>query len=212
MADIHSALEIKINTVEAIGRLGAMAHDFGAGYSRLKIAMSRAINRTLTHMRKLIVKDIQSIYCAKKSDVDKTMKLTKAKSGKIASGSLRFIGPGAMPLIDFAKKRKHFISVRVLKTSRAKMLGPGGPHNILATKKGRARAWISPRSNQVVAMTELSDEPRMLWGPSFLAFFRRPGVAEQLQEQAANMFQKRLQHEAGFMLTDAGLVTFGRGK
>ena len=211
----YPALELKINTAEVIERLGALGVVFEAGSSRLKIAQSRAINRTLIHMRKLIVKDIRSTYHIKTSDVHKSMELKKARSGKIASGSLRFADRDSVPLIHFAKQRKNFISVRVLKTSRAKMLEPGGDHGILAASTGRARVWIGKTragEDQVFAMMEHSDSPQMLWGPSFMAFFRRPGVAEQLRAQAAEFFQARLEHEARFMLSGAGKVNFGRGR
>jgi hypothetical protein len=127
------------------------------------------------------------------------MTLKRAKSGKDMEGSLAFAEREALPLISFrGRQLKKGVSVKVLKTSRAGMIRPGGSHNILATKKGRAAVWIA--KGQIMARAEEAAHPVVLWGPSFMAFFRRPGVLERLRTLTWEKYYERLKHEVDWAL------------
>ncbi|MDR2051134.1 MAG: phage tail protein [Deltaproteobacteria bacterium] len=203
-------LKIEINAFEAQEMAGYFSDGGGRGYStRVTIATARAINRALAHMQTLVIKDIRAAYNVKRADVAAVMKLKKATAKKIMQGSLEFEGRASLSLIRFGGRRnKHGVSVRVLKTSRAGNIQPGGTHKILATKKaGRAAVWIA--KGVIMARTEEAEHPIMLWGPSFLAYFHRPGIAEQLRERAAAKFRERLKHEVAWALENQ---TSGHGR
>jgi hypothetical protein len=207
MAD-KNILQIDINVFEAQGLLGVLRDNLSIGSSKMSLATASAINRALAHMRTLVIRDIRATYNVRRADVTTAMKLKEATAKKIMRGSLEFQGRAALPLISFGgRQNKRGVSVRVLKTSKAANIRPGGTHNILATKKkGRAAVWIA--KGAIMARTEDADHPVMLWGPSFLAYFHRPGVAEQLRDQAEAKFRERLAHEVSRISKGIGLTGY----
>lgn len=178
------------------------------GSSRMRLAVSRTINRTMAHMRTVISGRIRQTYNIKKSDLDAALKIIKAKAGKNPSGGLSWSSRSSLPLSRFgAKAGKTYVSVRVLKSSRAARIQPGGKHAIAATSKGRAAVWIA--KGHVMARTEDSKNPIVLYGPSFMSFFNGTGVAEGLRDEAQVWFEKRLPHEVEQAIRGAN--NFGRG-
>ena len=178
------------------------------GSSRMRLAVSRTINRTMKHMRTVISGRIRQTYNVKKSDLDAALKIIKAKAGKNPSGGLSWSSRSSLPLSRFgAKAGKTYVSVRVLKSSRAARIQPGGKHAIAATLKGRAAVWIA--KGHVMARTEDSKNPIVLYGPSFMSFFNGPGVAEGLRDEAQVWFEKRLPHEVAQAMR--GINNFGKG-
>jgi hypothetical protein len=196
----NNLLQLRIDAFRAQDMARYYSRSKGRNYStRVTIATARAINRALEHMRTLVIKDIRSVHNVSRKDVAAAMKLTRAKAKKLMEGSLAFDGRDALPLISFqGRQLAKGVSVRVLKTSRAGKIRPGGSHGILATRKGRAAVWIA--KGQIMARTEGADHPIILWGPSFMTFFRRPGVAERMRGQAEQEFSERLKHEMAWAL------------
>jgi hypothetical protein len=195
-----SLLTLSIDAFSAQENAGYFSSGGGRGYStRVTIAAARAINRTLEHMRTLMIRDIRSIYNVSRAELAAAMKFTRAKAKKVMMGSLSFVGRDALPLISFrGKQLAKGVSVKVLKTSRAGMIRPGGSHEILATSRGRAAVWIA--KGQILARTAKDDHPIMLWGPSFMAFFRRPGVEEELRARTWEKYDERLRHELAWAM------------
>jgi hypothetical protein len=203
-------LQLDLNTLEIKRRLGDLGENFRVGSSRLKIIGARAINRNLKHMLTHISRGVRKIYYVGKPDFDAAVTLVKASPKKTMRGKLLFNDRMSLPLVHFgAHQRKTFVSVKVLRANRARRIQPGGKHKILATeRKGRAAVWIA--KGQVLARVEDSETPVMLWGPSFMAFFRKPGIAEQLREESARHLNERLIAETKYMLSGRGLKNYGR--
>ena len=111
-----------------------------ASESRLRQAVVRATNDTLTHMRSFLSKGIRATYYVKKADIDAAMKIVKARQrGRNIEGRLSFRYRQSLPLSQVgARQGKTYVSVKVLKANRARRIQPGGEKQILATKKGRA--------------------------------------------------------------------------
>ena len=197
-------MEIKINTADAHRYLDDLGLKIRLGTSRLQLATARAINRTLITVRKGMVQEIRAVHYISAGDLNRAITIKKAKTSAVAEGKLQAEGDLSMPLINFrGRQLKGGVSVKVLKTSRAGLLRPGGSRNIIATKKkGRAAVWIA--KGHIFARVEGSDHPVVLFGPSFMTFLNRPGVAERLNREATDMLQARIIHEAKFLLTDKG--------
>lgn len=192
-------------------RGAGLLDDFRFGSSRVRVAVSRAINRTLDHMRTQISNQIRAVYYVKKQDLDPNIKTKRANTGKNQSGSLAFSNKHSLPLIQFgAKQGRSYVSVKVLKAHRAQRIRPGGVHNIAATAKGRAAVWIA--KGHVMARAEGDNAALALFGPSFMSFFTLKGRDTELQRAMGAMLQKRLAHELGWVAKQSGLTNFGRGK
>lgn len=165
-----------------------------ASESRLRQAVVRATNDTLTHMRSFLSKGIRATYYVKKADIDAAMKIVKARQrGRNIEGRLRFRYRQSLPLSQFgARQGKTYVSVKVLKANRARRIQPGGEKQILATKKGRAAVWIA--KGHVLARVEGREKPLPLYGPSFMAFFRSPENEANIAREESAWMLKRLYH------------------
>ena len=199
--------QIRLDTAEAERRLGRTAETLRAG--GMNKAMRRAINRTLAHVRTEIVREIRKIYVVSAGGVSKTITVIKAKSlGKASggglSGELRFKGDMSVPPSRAnARQGKKGVTVRVLREGGGKRIQPGGDKKILATqKRGLAAVWMA--KGFVLARVEGKDRPQILYGPSFMAFFSRPGVMERLRQSSQATLQKRLEHEVAYELGKQG--------
>jgi hypothetical protein len=201
-------LQLVLNADELRKRAGDMAHNFETSHSKLVLAAKYAADDTLEHVRALSVKGIRSTYFVKAGDLRKRIFLQKARADKGGvRARLTFYGNLALSLTSFgAKKTKTGISVRILKERGRRMIRPGGEKFIKRTEKGRAAVWIA--KGHVVARTDTRDHPVVLRGPSFLSWFKRPGVYEQLAAAADAKFYDRLIHHAGMVLQGIGLKTY----
>ena len=194
-----SAILVRLNAAEAmtfLGEIGAKLRDSG----KFQIVVARALNRTMTFMKKRIKQDIYAQYNAKQQDIESTMTVKQAKKGRLVA-SIAMRGRMSLDLIKYgARETRKGVSVRVLRASKAHVIKPGwGKGGIRATKKNKASAtWIA--KDHVLARVKGIDHPVMLWGPSFMAVVARQAVRDDLQAEARGMFEKRLQHEAAFEL------------
>ena len=200
---------LHINTGEIKDRLGELGDNFSYASSQLKVIGARAVNRTVSHMRTVISKELRKKYYVQKRDLDASITIVKANPKKAMRGDLRYRDNMSLPLISFgAKQNKNYVSVRVLKANKMRRIQAGGERKILETdKKKRAAVWIA--KGQVMARTEDADHPVMLWGPSFMSFFYQPSVGEQLRAESEAFLQKRLEHEATAMIKGFGKSNFG---
>lgn len=166
--------------------------------SRLRWAVVNATNDTLKHMRTIItsVKHwlINKVYYVKKEDLTAAMRLYKAhQRGRNIKGSLSFRYRQSLPLSQFgARQGKTYVSVKVLKAHRARRIRPGGDKKIMATGKGRAAVWMA--RGQIYARVEGREKPLILYGPSFMAFFRSPENEAMLAREENTWMLKRLRH------------------
>lgn len=174
-----------------------------ASESRLRRAVIISTNDTLKHMRTIItsVKHglINKVYYVKKEDLTAAMRMNMARQrGRNIRGSLSFRYRQSLPLSLFnAKQGKTYVSVKVLKTSRAGRIRPGGEKKILATRKRRAAVWIA--RGQIYARVEGREKPLILYGPSFMAFFRSPENEAILAREENAWMLKRLQQNVNFL-------------
>lgn len=162
--------------------------------SRLRWAVVDATNDTLKHMRSFLSRKIRATYYVKKADIDAAIHMEKAhQRGRNIIGSLSFRHRQSLPLSKFgAKQRKTFVSVRVLKANRTRRIQPGGDKKILATSKGRAAVWMA--KGHVMARVEDREKPLVLYGPSFMAFFRSPENMTAIAREENEWMLKRLRH------------------
>ena len=112
-----------------------------ASESRLRQAVVRATNDTLTHMRSFLSKGIRATYYVKKADIDAAMQIVKARQrGRNIEGRLSFRYRQSLPLSQFgARQGKTYVSVKVLKANRARRIQPGGEKQNPGHEKGPGR-------------------------------------------------------------------------
>lgn len=213
---------IKINYVSDAYRLGELADRLRHCSSRGRVAFSRAINRSLVHMRSIISGELRDTYYIKKGRLDRFIRMKKARTGLEQEGKLTFEGLKNFRLSEFVSRvGEKSISVKILKVNRARFISPGGSRDIAASKADRAAVWIG-RNRQVMARQCGKRKPIVLYGPSFLTWFDRPNVAKALDIEAWDFFERRLEHELRFMISDfqgaskpeeyagLGMTNFGR--
>lgn len=182
--------------IDGVKSLAGFQRLLRLGDEELRFACARAINRSLGHMRSIISQEIRDIYYIKKQVLDKGIRLDEARPRNHPEGALYFKGFESPPLSNFSPRqnaKKTWISVKVLKAHRARRIQPGREKKIIATSRGRAAVWLA--KGQIMARTEDSDTPVVLYGPSFMAFFRRPNVVKALNIEARRYYQVRLDHE-----------------
>ncbi len=175
------------------------------GDNGVRFAAGRAVNNSLNHMRSLISQMLRDTYYIKKEKLDTSIKIHDARFNSNPTGKLTFKDFESPPLSKFSpvqNKKRTFISVKVLKTNRRRRIEPGGEKRIIATSKGRAAVWLA--KGQIMARTEDSAHPVVLYGPSFMAFFRRENVIKALNIEARDWFLKRFRHELRYELRKVG--------
>lgn len=195
-------LQLKVDFSRAEDLLGRELN----GSREINLAVFEAVHHTARHMRTYISKGIRSIYYVKKGDLDASIKMsTVGKTRAIkrlkphvnpSMGTVTFEARRSLPLSLFgARQNRNFISVRVLKSNRARRIQPGGEQKILATKNGRAAVWMA--KGHVLARVEGRNKPLALFGPNFMGYFSRPDRMVDMQEELERHLLARLRHELG---------------
>jgi hypothetical protein len=193
---MSDGLHIKFDTYEMRKQLAALAWEIEGTPGALLNAGKRAVNRALSHARSLGIKGIAGIYNVAGGDVKRAFYIRKGRivRGEI-QGRMLVWGMKRLPLSKFdASWNKEGVTVTVLRENGPRLVHPGGDKKIKITSRGRAATWIA--KGHVMARTDIVDRPIILYGPNFMAYFRRPGVPEQLRDAAAEMLLKRLPIEA----------------
>lgn len=192
MASFDLSVTADIEGAEQLAGFGRLLR---MGRSGVRLACVNAINRSLGHMRSIISAEIRDTYYIKKATLDKGIHVYKARANANALEGVLFAEGMENPhLGNFSPKQgKTYVSVRVLKAHRARRIRPGGIHKIIATSKGRAAVWLA--KGHVMARSEEAEHPIILYGPSFMAFFRRPNVVKALNIEARRYYEKRLAQE-----------------
>lgn len=163
---------------------------------KIRLAIMRAINRTLAHERTSASKMIRQIYALPKSGYDAAVKIKKANATRLV-GSVDFEGADSIPLARYPHSvGKTYVSVRVLKEGGRKKIPSGGSKSIQATKK-RGLPAVFKGKGKLQARVAGSDRPVILYGPSLMAFFKKDANVELLETEAQTWFEKRLAHELG---------------
>lgn len=187
-------IEIYYDTYDKMLELAEYFQDAQLGSAIARLSGMAAINRTLSHMRSRISRELRAIYYIKKARLDHGWEIVKARANSCPCGELLLVGKKNLPLHHFEARmgKTRRVSVRVLKASRRRMISGGG--GILMSEKGKPRVWLD-MYRRVLAMKKDKDKPQLLYGPNFMSFFDRPGVCERFQAEAEEYFSKRLEHE-----------------
>ncbi|MDR1946643.1 MAG: hypothetical protein LBQ51_05695 [Desulfovibrio sp.] len=203
--DFPTGMHMTFNDAGILRRWPALAEQ--ASPSRLRYAVKLGIDRTLVHLRKIIAVGIRETYHIKSAAVKNAVIMRKPvnRKGAELAGSLTYVSRLSLPLISYgAKQRKKGVSVRILKTHGTRLVTPGGDKKIMKTAKDRAAVWIA--KGHVMARVEDKDHPVILYGPSLLSYFTRPGIWKMLRVEAYEFMHQRVEHE-----TEAVLAGFGSG-
>jgi len=175
-----------------------------------KIVAMRAVNKTLAGMRTDVVRLIRSTYAVPARDLRDKLVVTKAKTSYLR-GTLTAKGPISVPLMRYgAYPRVPFISAPK---------GPKGKRHKGVTvqirndggRKGVRHGFVisSPSTGKPEVVKKVHSDKRYpirhLYGPGHLAALREEENVTELQELAMERFGKAIDHEARYLIEQAGL-------
>ncbi|WP_285906839.1 phage tail protein [Pseudodesulfovibrio pelocollis] len=175
-------------------------------------AASRAINKTLKNAARLTARMVAGEFRVTQSEVLAQVDVRKATYAR-PDGELVFSGRGSLPLVRYVvgstepvptmpgyyrtpKAQRHRgVKVRVKKTGRASVL---------------TSAFLARMDSGHVGVFERVDEGwdskiRELYSISYLTWLQNDLVADELEERVAERFAHHMEHEARFVLQQAGL-------
>lgn len=176
----------------------------GLDPKRKKIALARAINRTLLHVRTNTVRGLAAILALRHKDIRATLRMRKAHASKL-EGALEGRGPKAIPLYQFSpspktpeqRRPKIGVSVRIRRDrGRVRVAG-----SFIARSKQSGQLGVFERVH-----SDRAWPIRRLFGPAPMAYFLRehglpPGVEPvylQVEEDIEEFFDRQLEREFRF--------------
>ncbi len=158
-------------------------------------AISSALNRAVTNVTSNVSKEVRKQYHIKAGDVKSTLNTRKASTSKLQA-EVRSKGE-LIPLDRFKvsprtvqPKRKKQLKIAVKKDGFKKILG----------------AFIADLSGVKVFKRQGKDRLPInrLFGPSVPQMLRNEGIVENINEEAKNTFERRLDHEINRILASVG--------
>lgn len=185
-------IQIKVDNVEEI------KSKFGNMHKKAPSVLSRVINRVITNIKKNISVAVKKRYLVKTEDIKKTLYSSKATSSRLAA-FIKSTGT-RIPLYKFKvspaqprpKTPPKSFKARVLKSSGLKPL-PG---------------FVAKMKSGHLGIFERQDGARLpireLYGPSVPQMVGNDEVWQQIEKEANDTVQKRMEHELNRLLEGKG--------
>lgn len=181
-------IEIKIQNVEEIkAKLGSMGKNAPS-------VLSRVINRVISNVKKNISIVVRKRYLIKTEDIKNTLSSSRASSSKL-SAYVKSTG-SKIPLYKFRvspneprpQKPPKSFKARVLKSSSLKPLD----------------GFVARMKSGHLGMFERKNDPRLpikeLYGPAVPQMIGKEEVWQQIEKEANETLQKRMDHEVKRLL------------
>lgn len=175
-------------------------------------AASRAINKTLKNGARLTARMVSSEFNIKQAEVMDQLTIRRATYSNV-EGELNFTGRGSLPLIRYVSgstdpvptmpkfyKTPQAERVKGVKVKVKKSTG-------ISTLKS---AFLAEMASGHVGVFERTDDDwsspiTEMYGTTYLSWLNTDLVADHLEEQVFERFEHHLEHEANFVLQQAGL-------
>lgn len=157
---------------------------------KINLALSRAVNRTVTTVKSNISKQVRAGYTIKAQDVKDSLEISKATAAK----------PYA--IVKSTGQRISFTKFRISPQEPRPRNPPGGGYKVTIKKSSGLKAV--PRGFLAYARGSLGFFQRTgssrfpitrLTGPSVPEMIGRPQIITDIEKQAGTMLQKRMSHE-----------------
>lgn len=190
-----------INIADATKVLKLLGRKFGD--SEIKLALARAINRTLAKGKTAASSEIRKTYRIRKRDLDPKVKVFKASRAKPVGKVSTWGTP--ISLTNFnPSQRKRGISFNI-KGKRVFIKGAfwqqkkkGGGRTIFARGRYGATGFVPSKSRYPISKLVTLSQGVM---------FNNPGVIDRTMAPIERDFEPRFRHELNFLL--AGLIAKG---
>lgn len=210
---MHSGNLVLLDADNAEWVIESMLGALGQVKQGFEKAGSRAINKTLKNGARITARMVTSEFPIKQAEVLDQLTMRTATYSNV-EGELNFTGRGSLPLIRYVvgsaepvpTMPKHFktpqaervkgVKVKVKKSSGMSLLKSAflakmeSGHVGVFERKDKAD-WYSP-------ITEM-------YGTTYLTYLQEDLVADELEERVFERFEQHLEHEATYVLKEAGL-------
>ena len=188
----------------------------GGVQKEAEVAMRRAINRTATHLPKTIKNETLKNYAAtniRKKDIQKTLKVYKAKKGGELSAGVASTANKKTPLYRFETSRRkpgknppEYVLARVLINSSMKKLKGDAKHSkafIMRTENGHF--GVFERKLEVYRKNPREKHPNdetveEVFGPSIPSMVRNKKSSDAIVKEGTEFLQRQLNHEIEYSL------------
>lgn len=168
-------------------KLKEVEKELGQYKSKASVALSRALNRAASNAKTNASKKVREQYTVKAKDVNSTISITKASSGRL--GAIVKSKGARMPLIKF--------------NVRPKNPRPKNPPKVLRVevKKGGLKELVGAfvanvSGNKIFKRTTSKRLPiQQLFGPAVPQMLGSSTIKEFIESEASKVFDQRLDHE-----------------
>lgn len=179
----------------AAGQIKKAEELLGGIKGALPKVQTRAINRSLSTARAEAVRCVRAEYIVNAGDVRKTIKINNATAAHPTGSILSTGSPISLEKFDVSPKRPNTGKNKSVVTARVKKGGGKKPiKNAFIAKVSNGHTGVFVRSGK-------SRYPiRNLYGPSIPQMISAENVSSKIEEKAAEMMDKRLEHEISRVL------------
>lgn len=189
----------------------------GGAKDKAEAVMRKSVNRTATHLVKPIKEEALKNYAVtniRKKDIQKTLKVYKAKKGAEVSAGVMSIAYSKVPLYRFETSRRtpvkknppKSISARVLITHSMKELdGSSTRSKAFIMRAASGHIGVFERELGVYRTKRRDKHPndekvKELYGPSIPSMIRNEKASSAIVKDGAQFLQKQIDHEIGYYL------------
>ncbi|HRG62229.1 MAG TPA: phage tail protein [Burkholderiales bacterium] len=160
-------------------------------------AISQAINRSLTHMRQIVVEEVTTQYFVRQSEMRNLIEIEP--SYRTTLNGRIFLEGKPTPLIKFDLNKRRLASVKPRKKKKSKLQ----PLTVAVMRNGGKKtingAFVNQTKSGYMGVFRRSTDARyplaQLYGPSIPQMAQNLLVSDSVQEKGASYFFKRLEHE-----------------
>lgn len=192
---------LSIETADAQSLLEYFAEQLAELPRGIETVLHRAINRTLEGSRTDAGREIREEYNVRAGDVAKAFRLVRA-SRSTPMGELIARGPASVPLYAYSPR-----------PNRPGLPRPKGGVSVQVTKGGGRKqiksTFVARMESGHTGVFEREGKGRFpvreLFGPGILHVLQRDDVIDRLEDQMNDRLWNRLEHEADYLLKQAGL-------
>ena len=189
----------------------------GGAKDKAEAVMRKSVNRTATHLVKPIKEEALKNYAVtniRKKDIQKTLKVYKAKKGAEVSAGVMSIAYSRVPLYRFETSRRTAVKKNPPKSISARVLITH-PMKELDGSSTRSKAFIMRAASGHIGVFERElgvyrtkrrdkhpndEKVKELYGPSIPSMIRNEKASSAIVKDGAQFLQKQIDHEIGYYL------------
>lgn len=210
---MHSGNLVLLNADNAEWVIESMLGALGQVKQGFEKAGTRAINKTLKNGARITARMVSAEFPIKQSEVLDQLDIREATYSNV-EGELNFTGYGSLPLIRYVVGSSEPVPTmpKYFKTPQAERVK--GVKVKVKKSSGMSvlkSAFIAEMESGHVGIFERKDKDDWyspiteMYGTTYLTYLQEDLVADELEEQVFERFEHHLEHEATYVLQEAGL-------